>query len=280
MSGQDPGRPFVEYYSNSIVIVTGAASGIGRALCYELARRGATIIAADIDRTGVQTTAQTIIESGGSATAAVLDVTDRTSVTDLIEKTAARFKRLDLVFNNAGIGIAGELCDMTPQHWRRIVDVNLMGVIYGTDAAYRVMKKQGFGHIVNTASMAGLVPTPFTCAYSTTKHAIVGLSTALRYEAAPHNVRVSVVCPGFIKTEIFDNMETLPTLKFDPSEYFPLMMDVRKAAHKILAGVGRNRAVIAFPASARFAALVYRIAPGLFTPLYRVMMKRFLKSVR
>lgn len=258
----------MDFFSDRIAIVTGGASGIGRALCYELGKQGASVIAADINETGVQSTVQAILESGGRASGAVRD---------LIEGTAARFKRLDLVFNNAGIGIAGELCDMTPEHWRRIIDINLMGVIYGTDAAYRVMLRQGFGHIVNTASLAGLIPTPFTCAYAATKHAVVGLSTALRYEAALHNVRVSVVCPGVVKTEIFDNAQILTERKFDPSEHFPFMMDVTKAARKILAGVRSNRAVITFPVSARLSALVYRIAPALFSPLYRVMMRKFLK---
>jgi NAD(P)-dependent dehydrogenase (short-subunit alcohol dehydrogenase family) len=266
----------VDIFTDRVAVVTGAASGIGRAICHELANRQAMVIAADINKMGVASTVQMIVESGGKALDAVVDVTDRGAVRDLLEATAARFKRLDFVFNNAGIGIAGPLYEMTPEHWRHIIDVNLMGVIYGTDEAYRIMHKQKFGHIVNTASLAGLIPTPLTCGYATTKHAVVGLSTTLRYEAALHNVRVSVVCPGFIKTEIFGNVEFLGPLKFDPSEYYALMTDVTVAARKILTGVRKNKAVIAFPASARLSAFVYRIAPGLFSPLYRMMMLRFL----
>jgi NAD(P)-dependent dehydrogenase (short-subunit alcohol dehydrogenase family) len=279
-SDPDPGKPSAGFFSNRVAIVTGGASGIGRALCYDLGKQGATVVAADIDETGVQSTVKAVIKSGAVASAAVVDVTDRKAITNLIEETAARLKRLDYVFNNAGIGIAGQLADMTPEHWRRIIDINLMGVIYGTDAAYRVMQDQGYGHIVNTASLAGLIPTPLTCAYATTKHAVVGLSTTLRYEAALHNVKVSVVCPGFVKTEIFDNVEFLATLKFDPSEYSRLMVDVTVAARKILAGVRRNKAIITFPASARLSAFAYLIAPGLFSPLYRLIMRRFLNTTK
>jgi NAD(P)-dependent dehydrogenase (short-subunit alcohol dehydrogenase family) len=268
----------VKHFRDTVAIVTGGASGIGRALCRELASRGARVIAADINEAGVRSTARTISESGGTAEASTVDVTDRDAVRRLIEDTAARFKRIDFVFNNAGIGMGGETCDMTPEHWRRIIDVNLMSVIYGTDAAYRVMLRQGFGHIVNTASLAGLIPTPITCAYSATKHAVVGLSTSLRYEAAVHNVRVSVVCPGVVGTEIFDNAETFRPGKIDPTQHFPFIMDVTRAARAILAGVGRNKAVITFPASARLSVVAYRLFPGLFSPLYRLMTRRFLEK--
>jgi NAD(P)-dependent dehydrogenase (short-subunit alcohol dehydrogenase family) len=265
-------------FSDAVAIVTGGASGIGRALCRELGVRGACVVAADINEAGARSTVRTIDESGGKAAAAALDVTDRDAVGRLIVETTARFGRIDFVFNNAGIGMGGEFFDMTPEHWRRIIDVNLMGVIYGTDAAYRIMRHQGFGHIVNTASLAGLIPTPLTCAYSATKHAVVGLSTSLRHEAALHNVKVSVVCPGVIDTEIFDNAETFRPKKIDPSEHFPFMMDVTKAARQILAGVTKNRAVITFPASAKLSDLAYRLHPGLFSPLYRLMIRRFLEK--
>jgi short-subunit dehydrogenase len=107
------------------------------------------------------------------------------------------------MLNNAGIALGGEVRDMDLEHWRRILDVNLWGVIHGTTAAYQVMVKQGFGHIVNTASLGGLIPEPMATAYATTKHAVVGLSTSLRAEAAELRVKVSVVCPGFVQTRTF-----------------------------------------------------------------------------
>ena len=153
------------------------------------------------------------------------------------------------MFNNAGIGIGGEVVDMTLAHFDRAVDVNLRGVVHGVLAAYRVMTRQGRGHIVNTASLAGLVPAPGITPYSMTKHAVVGLSLSLRAEAAKHGVRVSVICPGVIDTPILDrpNPGDLPPVRELVGGREALERMVGKAyppellARDVLAGVARNR---------------------------------------
>src|SRR5947207_13955564 len=106
------------------------------------------------------------------------------------------------MFYNARIGCLGEVLDHTIADWYRIIDVNIRGVVNGVEAAYRVMLAQGFGHIVNTASIQGLVPTPLMASYGATKHAVVALSNSLRIEAAPAGIRVSVICPGVIRTPL------------------------------------------------------------------------------
>lgn len=210
-----------------------------------MGRIGAEVFVADINLKGAEKTASFITTNGGRAHARYLDVTKIGEVQVLIEKTVKEEGRIDYMFNNAGIGIAGEVRDMDMGHWRETVDVNLWGVIYGTLAAYRVMVDQGFGHIVNTASLAGLVPIPITTAYTMTKHGVVGLSAALRAEASNLGVKVSVVCPGVIDTDILysglvlkaERKEALDNLKLKP-------MNVAKAARSILSGVRKNRSII------------------------------------
>ena len=186
-------------FKDKVAIVTGGASGIGRELCRQLGGHGATVIVADINREGAEEAASSIAGSTpGRARGVFLDVTQAEGVRKLIQDTATEFGRLDYMFNNAGIASGGEMRDMDWEHWRRMLDINLMGVIYGARAAYSVMVEQGFGHIVNTASGAGLFPIANSTPYVTTKHGVVGLSRSLRAEGADLGVKVSVVCPAMV----------------------------------------------------------------------------------
>ena len=271
----------MEYFRDKIAIVTGGASGMGRAVCEQMGRHGATLVVADIKDEGAREVAGSIVAAGGKARAAKLDVTRQGEVHDLVHQTARENGRLDLIFNNAGIGILGDERDKTSDHWRKIIDVNLLGVLYGTTAAYPLMVEQGFGHIVNMASMAGYIPSPMDAAYGTTKHAIVGLSLSLRDEGHDLGVKVSAVCPGFIKTPIIYNT---PILNVDYSreeieQNLPhfLFMDVNKAGKAILEGVARNRAMIVFPFHARLAWWLMRLFPALFDRVGRLQIRSFRK---
>lgn len=266
----------MEHFKDRIAIVTGGASGMGRALCEELGRRGAVVIATDINNEGVKKVASAITGTGGQAAAAYLDVTQVEDVQKLIEKTALEYGRLDYMFNNAGIAIAGEERDVSLEHWRRVIGVNIWGVIYGTTAAYSLMVKQGFGHIVNTASLAGLIPVPNEISYTTAKHAVVGLSTSLRAEGADLGVKVSVVCPGFVQTGIFDATPVLQANMEDLLAKIPFkMIEATKAARLILRGVTRNRAIIIFPPHARIFWWLNRLHPALNAPFGRKMVRDF-----
>ncbi len=269
----------MDNFQDKVAIVTGGASGIGQALCEALAQEGAEVVAADINAERAEQVASAITAMGGRARAAHLDVSRREAVQRLIEDTASEHGRLDFMFNNAGIGMGGEMRDTELEHWRYIVDVNLWGVIYGTSAAYQVMIKQGFGHIVNTASAAGLVPSPMQVPYATTKHAVVGLSTSLRAEAAELGVKVSVVCPGFIRTEIFDTAIEVTTYKDKDAEADFLssfkMMDAADCARVILRGVAGNKAIITVTGLARSLWWSYRLQPALLAPMQRNMVRHF-----
>ena len=266
-------------FEKLITIVTGGASGIGRALCEELARRGAIVIIGDINLPGAREVAGAIAAAGGTTFPAYVDVRDAKSVQALVDDTVERHGRLDIMFNNAGIGVGGEFHSLSLEHWRTVIEVNLMGVVRGVAAAYPIMVRQGAGHIVNIASLAGLIASPGLGPYATTKGAVVSLTAALRAEGEALGVRASVVCPGFVDTAIYDNAVGVKVDKKELIEKLSLpMMPAREAALAILHGTERNKAVIVFPWSARFLWLLTRFSPWLLAPLQRRMTQR-LRSV-
>jgi NAD(P)-dependent dehydrogenase (short-subunit alcohol dehydrogenase family) len=239
-----------------------------------LARRNVHVCLADIDGSRAEAAARDLDREGpGTAESAAVDVSDAAAVTDLIESVHRRHGWLDYLFNQAGIGVFGEPEELTLAHWERVIDVNVRGVIHGCHAAYPLMRQQGFGHLVNTASMVGLVPGfGQQAAYGMTKHAVVGLSLGLRAAGADAGVRVHVVCPGVIDTPMLDTAEVpgLPTppsvAGVDPRADFRelglrKLYPPRRLAQDILRGVDRNRAVIIAPRQARMICRVARYAP-------------------
>ncbi len=268
-------------FKNKVAIVTGGASGIGQAVCEELGRRGTRVVVADVNSEGAEQVAAGISAGGGQAEAAYLDVTQSDQIQKLIDQTASKHGRLDYMFNNAGIATLGEVRDMTAEQWDRIIQINLMGVVYGTTAAYSLMVKQGFGHVVNTASQAGLYPVALTTSYALTKHGVVGLSISLRTEGAGLGVKVSVICPGPVASRIVEDATRLGEYEKDVFAEVPsfMLMDAPKAARVILKGVARNRAIIVFPFLARYLWWLHRISPSISDFSAR-MMNRWNRNLR
>jgi NAD(P)-dependent dehydrogenase (short-subunit alcohol dehydrogenase family) len=233
-------------FMEKAAVVTGGASGIGRALCMALAQRGARVVVADINRTGAEQTAATVVDAGGRAQARTVDVTRMQDVQKVVEDAAADHGRLDYLFNNAGVTLCGEVRDLSLNHWRRMIDVNLWGVIHGVQAGYPLMLRQRSGHIVNVASLDGLMPMPMSAPYTAAKHAIVGLSTALRLEAEELGVNVSVACPGTVKTGVLDSAEFVGVRREGAIGEMTAfkMMDADDCARAILRGVERNEQII------------------------------------
>ena len=183
-------------------VVTGAGSGIGRSLTRLLAERGAQVHLADRDAPAVEAGAREVREAGGRATAHVVDVANAAAVHRLADAVFADGP-VDLLCNNAGIGHAGAVVDTPLEDWQRLLEVNVMGVVHGLHAFLPRLVAQGRpAHVVNTASVAGLVPIPGLVPYATTKAAVVGLSRALDAELAPTGVRVLALCPGMVDTAI------------------------------------------------------------------------------
>jgi NAD(P)-dependent dehydrogenase (short-subunit alcohol dehydrogenase family) len=274
-------------FADAVAIVTGGGMGLGEALCEELGRWGATVVVADIDEDAASRVAERLESSGVSARAVHVDVANHADVARLIDGTVAEYGRLDYMINNAGIAIGGDSRDLSIEQWRRVLDVDLLGVVYGTVNAYQVMTRQGHGHIVNISSLSGLVPQPGNTAYCTSKHGIVGLSLSLRFEGADLGVRVSVACPGDMKTKIYDNMvvvnmprEQVATLS-RRTHYLMPQMSAHDAARVILRGVARNQALIVFPSAVQLIWRLYRLFPRVFYPIsiHRMRLFRGIRTV-
>src|SRR2546430_2686845 len=237
-----------------VALVTGGATGIGRALCEELAARGVFVVVTDINVVGAKEVAAALEQQNCRAEALALDVSRAADVDTVVNEVAARHGQLDFIFNNAAVAAVGELRDGNIEDFRRIVDVNLLGVVHGTMGAYRVMLRQGFGHIINVSSVTGLMPTPILSAYSTTKWAIIGFSLGLRAEASELGVNVSVACPGLVQTSISDRSAYWNVNKEDYLKWLPWrnnMLAPAATARAILRGVERDREIIVVPFSAR-----------------------------
>jgi len=266
------GKSMRSVFTPRTVLITGGASGIGLALARQLAWRGAEITLADINVEGVRHAAEQLRrDSGAVVRSCVLDVRDEDAFRDVVQAASSTTGALDALFNNAGISMGGPTERLTAAHWDRIIDVNLRGVINGILAAYPQMVEQKRGHIVNTASGVGLVAPPYVTAYATTKHAIVGLSTGLRLEAARHGVNVSVLCPGSVETPGLDLLpdDDLPNLATHATgrDYVRVLgfepMSADEFASRALRSVARGKSIIVEPRSTRLLWQFHRLSPRL-----------------
>jgi len=266
------------YYKEKIAVVTGGASGLGRALCEELSRRGATVVVVDVEQERAEEVCHGIRQHGGKALAAYLDVTIYENAQCIVRDVVKKYGRLDLIFNNAGTALHGETRDLSVEHWRKVMDVNLMGVIYGAISAYGAMVKQGEGQIVNIGSLAGLIPVPKEIPYCTSKWAVVGFTNSLRLEGAGLGIKVNLVCPGILRTPIHQTVSYVNVdqqrLIRPQSKYF---VAPEAAAKIILNRAADNQAMIIFPFYARLVWWLYRFNPAIFNLLFRKMLKEFRK---
>ncbi len=196
--------------SGKVALVTGASSGIGSATALALAAEGASValVGRRFDR--LQALAQKISDisgNSGQALSIIADVANETQVQDALSKTKAQFGRLDILVNNAGVMQLGEVDGANTEDWRSMININLLGLMYTTHAALPVMKAQGGGHIVNISSTSGRVAMANCAVYAATKFGVVAFSEALRQEVHSNKIRVTIVEPGAVSTELGDRIQ-------------------------------------------------------------------------
>jgi NAD(P)-dependent dehydrogenase (short-subunit alcohol dehydrogenase family) len=267
--------------SGKIAFVTGGASGIGAALATELVDKGAEVWIADRQVGAAGELAQRLNSGGGKAHVIELDVRSYPSFERAVAEAVQQSGRIDYLFNNAGIGVGGEVDSYTLDDWNDVFDVNLRGVVHGIQAVYPIMIRQHSGHIVNTASMAGLVTTVGQASYTATKHAVVALSKALRVEAERHGVQVSVLCPGAIRTPILTGGQygRILVAGLSDEELLKFWERLRPMAPEVFAeralrAVLRGDAIIVVPAWWKAWWYLERLSPALSMRTAKVMLKR------
>ncbi|MGK4007181.1 SDR family NAD(P)-dependent oxidoreductase [Sorangium sp. So ce1036] len=186
-------------------VITGAASGLGRALALELAGRRARLLLADLDEEGSRETARLVAAAGGEAHGVRCDVSQRDDVAALVGEADRALGGVDLLVNNAGVCVGGQVGEIPLEDWAWVMGVNLWGVVHGCHAFAPRFRQQRSGHILNIASAAGFISVPGLAPYCVTKAGVVALSETLRLELAEHGVGVTVLCPTFFKTRIVES---------------------------------------------------------------------------
>lgn len=257
-------------FATGVVAITGAGSGIGQALALLCATRGANLALCDINDEGLAATAERARSLGSTVLTRRVDVADEAQMTDFADAAYDQFDSVDLVVNNAGVAVMGGFLDTTVKDWDWLWSINVRGVVNGCQAFLPTMIEQARGgHIVNVASVAGLLANPDLGAYSATKFAVVGLSEALRTELKPHRIGVTAVCPGVINTPITRNTKLRGAANTDQRRdkiaaiYEKRGYTPERVARNILKAVHQDKAVAPIALEAHLMYGVSRVAPPL-----------------
>jgi NAD(P)-dependent dehydrogenase (short-subunit alcohol dehydrogenase family) len=263
-----------------VAVVTGAASGIGRALAYDLARRGAKLAISDVDQIGLAETARHARVIGATVHEQQLDVTDRAAVLAYADAVAAEFGTVNIVINNAGVAFTGEVEKMSFEQIERVMDVDFWGVVHGTKAFLPHLIASGDGHLVNISSLFGLLGMPSQSAYNAAKFAVRGFTESLRQEMLinGHPVEVTCVHPGGIKTSIARNAGTVEGVdQAEFADFFDRKLaktSAESAARTILRAVAANRPRVLVGLDAKVLDLLVRTIGARYQRLFATAARR------
>jgi NAD(P)-dependent dehydrogenase (short-subunit alcohol dehydrogenase family) len=274
---------FVSFLSEGVAVVTGAGSGIGRALAQKLAQEGSALALADLDENGLRETAASLVKKSAEVTTHVLDVSDEVAVRALAEDAVARHGRVTLLINNAGVALTGTFDEISLDDFRWLMNINFWGTVYGVKYFLPVLKQQARSHIVNISSVFGLVAPVGQSAYCSSKFAVRGFTECLRHELGGTNISVTSVHPGGIATAIARRARlgarTPPVTKTQSVALFERVARIpaEEAAVVILRGVEKREPRVLIGSDARRLDLLQRLKPATY---WKTLAKRYLAEAK
>ncbi len=260
----------VERFPQKRLMVTGAGSGLGLAMARHFAAEGWRVAVTDLDADRASAALAEVRSAGGQGFAAACDVRSETQLRDVSERLLNEWSGVDVVINNAGVATVGKVGEAPLEDWDWVLDINLMGVVRGCHVFAPLLARQGSGHIVNIASLAGIVQAPAMASYNVSKIGVIGLSETLRGELRPHGVGVSVVCPSFVRTRLTETLRTPDPRLRSLAEKLVNEADstAGQVAVKVYRGVMKKTFLILPQADVRWLYRLKRLSPGLF---YRLL---------
>lgn len=263
-------------FPNKRVVITGAGSGLGRALSLEFAKLGWKILVADINMDRANETLKLVEKAGGKGLAVSCDVAKWEQVKNLADVAVFNWGGADIIVNNAGVPAVGVMEDIPLEDWRWAIDINLMGVIHGCKTFIPLFKKQGGGHVVNTASAAGFCSLAEMGPYNVTKAGVIGLSETIRMELAYHNIGVTVVCPTFFKTNLMDQARVTDKKQLARANgFFKWSLGSAEGVSRhIIRSIKRNRLYAVTQPDAKFYWFLKRHMPNFYSKMMTFLFGR------
>jgi short-subunit dehydrogenase len=257
------------------ILITGAGSGLGRALTKQFANANTHLILLDISQSGLQDTEQSLDSSVAQIDSYVVDIGDTPSLNICLEQISTTIGHIDWIINCAGITMTSRAIDIDSTQWQKIFAVNVLGVTTIIHHFLPKMLENRVGKIINIASMFGLLPAPSGIAYATSKHALVGYTKTLMIELENTGVSVHLVCPGFIQTDLFENATYIDVDKDNMLPDTSSMMTSQDAAKQIQLGLARNKSWIVFPIYVRILWWIEWLSPTLANYIWRKQWQSF-----